>query len=110
MTLQLWTDRWWEASAIVLALGCAVVGVIATRNGYPGWAIAIGFVPAVMLVAGLALRQRWRRGATVMVTVASLLAVTAWWFIYTVILAVVIIVGGLGSGKIGLRSPKPAAT
>ena len=107
MNMQTWTSRWWEATVVVLAANSVVFGVVAVGNGHPEWAIATGFVPAALLIAGLALRNTWRTGATVIVVAASLAAAAWWWTMYPVVLAAVVIIGGLSNAKIG---PRPAQT
>lgn len=95
------TGRWWEAIVVVLAANSVVYGVIEAGDGYPEWAIGTGFAPAALLLAGLALRGRRRSGATAMVIVASLAAAAPIWMIYPMVLAAVVIIGGLVSGEIG---------
>jgi hypothetical protein len=46
-------------------------------------------------------------GATIFLTVGSVAASVAWWVIYTIILALVIVVGGFWSGKIGPKRTEP---
>ena len=101
MTMETWTSRWWEGTVVALAVNSVVFGVLFTMNDYPGWAFRVGFVPAALLITGLLLRRKWRIGATAMVIVGSLLAALAFWVIYTIVLALLIIVGGLAKGKIG---------
>ena len=101
MTMETWTSRWWEATVVVLAVNSAVFGVLFTASDQLGWAFVLGYVPAALLVAGLALRNKWRTGATAMMIAGSLLAAGAFWAIYTVVLSLVIVVGGLRNNKIG---------
>lgn len=107
MTTQAWTSRWWEATVVILAANSVIFGVVAVGNGHPEWAIATNFAPAALLIAGLALRNPWRTGATVMVVAASLAAAAWFWMIYPVVLAAVVIIGGLSNAKIG---PRPVHT
>jgi hypothetical protein len=108
MTTETWTSRWWEATVVVLAANSVVFGVIAVE-GYVEIAIAVGFAPAALLIAGLALRNTWRAGATVMVVVGSIAAAGWWWMVYPIVLAAVVIIGGLATHKIGPRSPQHQA-
>ena len=101
MNALTWTGRWWETTVVVLAANSVVFGVIAAGNGYPEWAIATGFAPAALLLAGLAVRGRWRSGATAMVIVASVAAAAWFWMIYPPVLAAIVIFGGLAEGEIG---------
>lgn len=109
MDTRNWKSRWWETSVVLLAVNSVVFGFLAANSGYLGWAIAIGFVPVALLIAGLALRNSWRAGATVMVVVGSIVAATWWWMVYPVVLAGVVIIGGIGTHKIGPRSPQHQA-
>ena len=117
MTMETWTSRWWEATVVVLAANSVVFGVIITTTEPLGlaasnplfWAIATGFVPAALLIAGLALRNTWRKGATVMVVAASIAAAVWWWMIYPIVLAVIVIIGGIGNHKIGPKHPQTQA-
>ena len=86
-----------------------VFGVLGASSDHLGWAVAIGFVPGVLLIAGLAMRSSQRIGATIFLTVGSVLAAMAWWVIYTVVLAVVIVVGGFWASKIGPKTSSPKA-
>ncbi len=106
MGAEISADRWWVAAAAALAVSSVLLGVIALGNGHTEWAIATGFAPAVLLLAGTLLVDRWRSGATAMIVVASLGASIWWWMVYPVALAVVVIVGGVRTGKLGLGSYK----
>jgi hypothetical protein len=53
------------------------------------------------------MRNRQRIPATIMLAVGSIGASTAFWVIYTIVLALVIVVGGFWSGKIGLQRAQP---
>ena len=103
MNALTWTGRWWETTVVVLAANSVVFGVLAAGNDYPKVAIGTGFAPAALLLAGLAVRGRWRSGSTAMVIVASVAAAAWFWMIYPMVLAAVIIIGGLVSGEIGPR-------
>ena len=96
-----WGRRWWDAVVIALAVNSAIFGVLFTSNDYPGWGIAAGFVPAVLLGTGLLTRATWRPVATIMIIAGGALASIAWWVLYTVGLALVMVVGGLQSGRLG---------
>ncbi len=50
-----------------------------------------------------------RHGRAIFLTVGSVVAATAWWVIYTVVLAVVIVVGGFWTSKIGTKRTNPKA-
>ena len=107
MAIENWTSRWWETSVVLLALNSVVFGFTFVNSEELGWAIAVGFVPAVLLLAGLGMRNSQRMGATIFLTVGSIAAATAWWVIYTVVLALVIVVSGFRSGKIGPHRTQP---
>ena len=104
-----WTNRWWDATVIALAINSAIFGVLFTSNDHLGWGIAVGFVPALLLAVGLLSLPTWRSGATIMVVAASVLASAAWWVLYTVALALIIVVGGLSSARIGFARPTSRA-
>lgn len=101
MAIVNWTSRWWETSVVLLAVNAVVFGFLFAADGHPGWAFAVGFVPGVILFSGLAMRKGQRMGATILLTVGSVAASVPWWAIYTVVLALVIVVGGFWGGKIG---------
>ena len=101
MNTQTWTNRWWEVTVILYAIVQVVFGVVIVGNSHPGWAIVIGFGPAALLLGGLALRQRQRGLATLMIIVGSLLPWIFFWTMYPFVVAAIVIGGGLGSGKIG---------
>ncbi len=107
----IWIDRLWEATVVVLAANSVAFGVIAAGNGHPEWAIITGFIPAALLPTGLVLRGKWRGGATAMVVVASLAAAAWFWMVYPIVLAAIVIFGGLAEGEIGPKSvpTEPAA-
>lgn len=113
MNIQTWTNRWWEATVLVFASIQAImgVGVLAFGDGsHIRFGIGWGLLPAALLLGGLAVRRRRRGLATSMIIVGSLAAAFAFWLIYPIILAVVVIAGGLGSGKIGrVSTPEPAS-
>ena len=101
------TSRWWETTVVVLAANSIMFGVIAAGNAHPKWAIATGFAPAALLLTALALRGRWRSGATTIVIVASVAAATWFWMIYPIVLAAIVIIGGFVSVEIGPAPPRP---
>ena len=107
MVMKNWTSRWWETSVVLLGVNSVVFGFTAANSGFVGLSFLIGWVPAVLLLAGFGMRNRQRIPATVMLTVGSIGASFAFWVIYTIVLALVIVVGGLRSGKIGLRRAQP---
>ena len=72
MTCERWMSRWWKVSVVALAIPSLLMGVLAGSNGYTWWAIEIGFVPAALLLIGVAIRNRRRGVAT------ALLVVPAW--------------------------------
>jgi hypothetical protein len=109
MATENWTNRWWETSVVLLAVNSVVFGFLFANNDHLGWGIAVGFVPGVLLIAGLAMRSRQRIGATIFLTVGSVAAAVAWWVIYTVVLAVAIVVGGFWTSKIGPKRTNPKA-
>jgi hypothetical protein len=109
MDTKNWTNRWWETSVVLLAVHGVAMGFLGASHDHLGWGIAIGFVPSALLIAGLAMRSSQRIGATIFLTVGSLAAAFAWWLIYTVVLAVVIVVGGFWTSKIGPKRTYPKA-
>jgi hypothetical protein len=100
-----WTSRWWETSVVLLAVNSVVFGFLAINRDRPGWAIAM-FVPAALLMVGLAIRSSQRVAATILLTGASVAAAIWFWMIYPVVLALVVVVGGFSSGKIGTQRPQ----
>lgn len=90
---------WWEVVTVLLAVNSIVFGFLFGDNFV--WAIAVGFAPGVLLFVGLALRTNNRGLATVLIMVSSIAAAVAWWTIYPIVLALIVIVGGFVSGKIG---------
>ena len=101
-----WTNRWWEISVVLLGVNSVVFGFLGAGSGNLQWGIAAGFVPGALLLAGLAVRGSQRLLATVMLIVGSVGAASAFWAIYTVVFALVVVVGGFSSGKIGRQSPQ----
>jgi hypothetical protein len=99
-------NRWWEATTIVLAINSIVFGFL--FGSELAWAFAIGFIPGVLLLVGLRIRSQNRGLATVLITGASVAAAFAFWMIYPVVLALVVIIGGFSTGKIGPRRPETA--
>ena len=102
-------NRWWEAVTILLAINSFVFGVLFGSGNQFGWAIAVGFVPGVLLLVGLKIRKDNRGLATVLITVSAIAASGAFWMIYPAVLALVVIFGGFLTGKIGPSSPEPVA-
>ena len=107
MAYENWTSRWWETSVVLLAVNSVVFGFLFANSENLGWGIAAGFVPGVLLLAGLGMRNSQRAGATIFLIVGSVAASIAWWVIYTVVLALVIVVGGFWRGKIGPNRTEP---
>ena len=105
---------WWDATVVVFAFTQAImgVGVLAFGDGsHIRFGIGWGLIPAALLLGGLAVRPRQRGLATGMIIVGSLAAAFAFWLVYPVVLALVVIVGGLWSGKIGrVRAPELASS
>ena len=110
MNTQTWTNRWWEVTVILYAIVQVVFGVVILGNNHPGWAIVIGFGPAALLLGGLVLRQRQRGLATALIVVGSLLPGIAFWMMYPFVVAVIVIGGGLGTGKIGKSATSEPAS
>jgi hypothetical protein len=106
MAVENWSSRWWETSVVLLAVNSVVFGFLAINSDRPGWAIAM-FVPAVLLLVGLAIRSSHRVAATILLTGASVAAAIWFWMIYPVVLALVVVVGGFSSGKLGPKRTKP---
>ena len=106
MAVENWSSRWWEISVVLLGVNSVVFGFLAINSDRPGWAIAM-FIPAFLLLVGLAIRSRQRLAATVLLTGASVAAAIWFWMIYPIVLAVVVVVGGFSSGKIGPKRTKP---
>ena len=110
MNVQTWTNRWWEATVIVYAIAQVIMGVVIDFNSYPGWSILIGFGPAALLLGGLVLRERQRGLATLMIIVGSLLPGIFFWMMYPFVVAAIVIIGGLSSGKIGKSTTSEPAS
>ncbi len=105
---QRWIERrWWEAVTVALAINSVVFGFL--FGSQFGWAIAIGFAPGLLLLVGLRLRRHNRGLATVLIIVSSMAAAAAFWMIYPVVLALVIVIGGFSTGKIGPSRSEIAA-
>ena len=90
---------WWEVVTVLLAVNSIVFGFLFGDNFV--WAVAVGFAPGVLLFVGLVLRTNNRGLATVLIIVSSLAAAVAWWTIYPILLALIVIIGGFATGKIG---------
>jgi hypothetical protein len=106
MAIANWTNRWWEISVVLLGVNSVVFGFLGANSGNLKWGIAAGFVPGALLLAGLAVRESQRLLATAMLIVGSVGAASAFWVIYTVVFALVVVVGGFSSGKIGPQRPQ----
>ena len=101
---------WWEVVTLLLAVNSVVFGFLFRDSGNLGWAIAIGFVPGVVLLLGLGLRENNRTLATVLITGASIASAVAFWMIYPVVLALMVIVGGFTTGKLGFPQTRTVST
>ena len=95
------SGRWWEVVTTILAINSVVFGFM--FGSYIFWAIFIGWLPGVLLLVGLRIRNDHRGAATVLITVSSIAAAVAFWMIYPVVLALVVIVGGFSTGMLGPR-------
>ncbi len=95
------SGRWWEAVTTILAINSVVFGFLFGSQIF--WAIFIGWLPGVLLLVGLRIRNDHRGAATVLITVSSIAAAVAFWMIYPVVLALVVIVGGFSTGMLGPR-------
>jgi hypothetical protein len=101
MDTKNWTSRWWEASVVVLGVNSLAFGIGATAGGYLDAALIIGWAPGVLLLTGFGLRNRQRLLATIMITLGAVAASFAYWVIYPIVLALIVVVGGFVSRKIG---------
>ena len=97
--------RWWEAVTVLLAINSFVFGFLFGSQIL--WAIFIGWLPGVLLLVGLRIRSDHRGTATVLITVSSIAAAVAFWMIYPVVLALVVVIGGFSTGMIGPRQAQP---
>jgi hypothetical protein len=100
------SGRWWEAVTMILAINSVVFGFLFGSEFL--WAILVGWVPGTLLLVGLRIRNDHRAVATTLITVSSIAAATAFWMIYPVVLAFVVIVGGFWTGMLGPRQTEPA--
>ena len=107
MEVQSWTKQWWGILVVLMGVNSLVFGFIAMNSGYPDVAIRVGFAPGALLLVGLALRRTNRAAATVLIILGSLGAALAYWVIYTVVFALIIVVGGFQKGKIGFQGSGP---
>jgi hypothetical protein len=98
---NLWNRRWWDAAVIALAVNSAIFGVLFTSNDHLRWGISAGFVPVGLLGIGLLTLTKWHSVATVMIIAGCALASIAWWVMYTVALALIIVIGGFQSSRLG---------
>jgi hypothetical protein len=105
MDQQAGSGRWWEVVTLILAINSVVFGFLFGSHIF--WAIFIGWLPGVLLLVGLRIRNDHRGAATVLITVSSIAAAVAFWMIYPVVLALVVIVGGFSTGKLGPRQAEP---
>ena len=99
------SGRWWEAVTLLLAINSVVFGFLFGSHIF--WAIFIGWMPGVLLLVGLRIRNDHRGAATALITVSSIAAATAFWMMYPVVLALVAIIGGFSTGKLGPRRAEP---
>lgn len=107
MDLRRWTSRWWETSVVLLGVNSIVFGIMGAISQEPGFALGAGFLPGGLLLTGLALKNRQRLAGTITLVVGAVAASFAWWAIYTVVLALVVVIGGFRTGKIGPLTPEP---
>ena len=107
MAIENWTNRWWEASVVLLAVNSVVFGFLGASSGNLKWGVMAGFVPGALLFAGLAFKRKNRLVATVTLILGSIGAASAWWVMYTVVFALIVVVGGFWSGKIGPERAQP---
>ncbi len=98
---NLWNRRWWDAAVIALVVNSAIFGVLFTSNDHLGWGITAGFVPVGLLGIGLLTLTKWRSVATVMIIAGGALASIAWWVMYTVAMALIIVIGGFQNSRLG---------
>jgi len=94
-------NRWWEVATLLLAVNSLGFGVLFGSGNQFGWAIVVGFLPGVLLLVGLKIRKDNRGLATALITVSAIAASGAFWMIYPPVLGLVVIIGGLTTGKIG---------
>ena len=97
--------RWWEAVTVLLAINSLVFGFLFGSRIL--WAVSIGWLPGVLLLVGLRIRNDHRSTATALITVSSIAAAVAFWMIYPVVLALVVVIGGFSTGMIGPRQAQP---
>ena len=97
--------RWWEAVTVLLAINSLVFGFLFGSQIL--WAGAIGWLPGVLLLVGLRIRNDHRSTATALITVSSIAAAVAFWRIDPVVLALVVVIGGFSTGMIGPRQAQP---
>jgi len=104
MDQQARSGRWWEVVTVLLAINSLVFGFLFGSQIF--WAVSIGWLPGVLLLVGLRIRSAHRGAATALITVSSIAAAVAFWMIYPVVLALVVIAGGFSTGMIGPRQPE----
>jgi len=107
MDQQAVSGRRWEAVTLILAINSVVFGFLFGSQIF--WAIFIGWLPGVLLLVGLRIRNDHRGTATALITVSSIAAAVAFWMIYPVVLALVVIVGGFSTGMLGPRQAQPVS-
>ena len=107
MEVKSWTKQWWEILVVLLGVNSLVVGFGFLVSGYADVAILVRFAPGALLLVGLALRRTNRAAATVLIILGSIGAGLAYWVIYTVVFALIIVVGGFQKGKIGFQGSGP---
>jgi hypothetical protein len=100
------SGRWWEAATMILAINSVVFGFLLGSEFL--WAVLVGWVPGTLLLVGLRIRGDHRGVATALITVSSIAAAGAFWMIYPVVLALVVIVGGFWTGMLGPRQAELA--
>jgi len=108
MNQQATKRGWWELVTLLFAINSLLVGVLIGSQF--NWAIPFGYLPGVLLLAGLRIRSDHRAVATGLIVVASVAAAFAYWMVYPVVLAAVVIVGGISTGMIGPDRAQPAVS
>lgn len=100
-------NRWWEVIVVLLAVNSILFGVLFTSSGNADWGLATGFAPAILLLSGLGLNASRRLLSGILIVVGSVAASAPFWTIYPVVLAIGVIGGGFGMGRIGPQRSKP---
>lgn len=96
---------WWEIITLTLVANSVVFGFLALET-WPAFALVAGFLPGVLLGIAVAVRSRSPVLSGLLATIGAVLASFSWWTIYPVVLAGVVVLGGIASGK--FSSPRLA--